>query len=154
MNLKTEIQQHKAFPIRSVKISGKEHFLLLKESNLNIAPITSKNDKGVEVTVAYKLTATLYTTSDDALMEFEARASSNEYAPIIWVIYCGDTNSFSSEGTGRIAMKAGKGRASSVTFSIESAESMIKTKIVITGIYRKIDVYDFLFIMEYPHADK
>ena len=86
-------------------------------------------------------------------MDFEARASSPN-TPIKWVIYCGDSDSVSNESTGRIAMGPGVCRSSGVLFSVETADSMLKVKIVITGIYKKIDVYDFLFIMEYPHADK
>jgi len=107
---------------------------LMKESNLIIEPITIKNSLGLDITVAYKATATIYFINDDFDVQ-DFFKNLNNYTGTYRLDF-GNTGAFTREGNSSVFLGGNSSKATA-TIRDETTQGWLRSVLRITAISRE-----------------
>lgn len=141
MTVKEKLALHKPYPINNIETAGTVYDWLMEESNLNIVPITQKDGHGIDQTMAYKLTATMYSNSDEFYNIFKSGVGLWDFA---FKIYLGGFGTIENEGKMEISFLPGERKSAGYIISMETANSFCKYKLVVTAFYTDTDEINVL----------
>ncbi len=107
---------------------------LMKESNLIIEPITAKNEFGLDITVAYKATATIYFINDDSAVQEYFKHPNSGIG--IYQLNLGNTGAFTREGNSSVFLGGNSSKATA-TIRDETTQGWLRSVLRITAISRE-----------------
>lgn len=142
MTVKEKLALHKPYPINSVEIAGTVYDWLMEESNLNITPVTQKDGHGIDRVQANKLTATIYSNSDEFFNILKLGVGLWDFA---FKINLGGFGTIENEGKMELSFLPDNRKSAGYIISMETANSFCKYKLVITAYYT--DTSEF-FVLE------
>lgn len=102
---------------------------LMKESNLIIEPITIKNSLGLDITVAYKATATIYFINDDTAVQDYFKVPNSGTG--MYQLDLGNTGSFAREGNSSLFLGT-----ATATIRDETTQGWLRSVLKISAISR------------------
>lgn len=125
----------KALPIKYITLNSNRYENISKDSSVLIEPImSSQNSLGLQMTVGYRLTSTIFFTSSIiAKSIFETLAASGRRYPL--AIHLGDTGSIANEGSASVVTMTA---AVNNSLSVESIEGFMKWKLKTVAIANTI----------------
>lgn len=112
---------------------------LMKESNLIIEPVAIKNEFGLDITVAFKATATIYFINDDAFVQDYFKHPNSSTG--LYRLDLGNTGAFTREGNSSVFLGGDSSKATA-TIRDETTQGWLRSVLRITAISR--EAFEFI----------